>query len=65
MIYLHKYSTRTGNNLRLSRVRTHWGQQMSQYILIKEWNDLLIFVRESSNILNIRKSYFKHSLEYF
>ena len=57
---IHQYDTRRKSMMRLPFCKTKWGQQRSQYVMIKDWNALPPAITESSGLLNFKKQYFKY-----
>ena len=56
-INIHKYNTRSKDNLRLPKVSKNWVKQTLEYQAVKEWNDLSQNVRNSNNIEAFKRTF--------
>ena len=54
---LHCYDTRNKMLVRLPLCKTNWGQQTSQFMFFKEWNELPSCIKDSNSFRDFKKSY--------
>ena len=53
----HCYDTRNKMLVRLPLCKTNWGQQTSQFMFFKEWNELPSCIKDSNSFRDFKKSY--------